>query len=54
MLIQKIEDLFEAYRMFDDSATRAAIYHKIDSLSYEARRHWDTALAASSPKRGLT
>ena len=34
--IQKIEDLYEAYRMFDDSATRATIYHKIDSLSYIA------------------
>ena len=36
VLIQKIEDLFEAYRMFDDPQTRAVIYHKIDSLSYEA------------------
>ena len=38
VLIQKIEDLFEAYRMFDDPTTRAAIYHKIDSLSYEASK----------------
>ena len=38
VLIQQIEDLFEAYRMFDDATTRAAIYHKIDSLSYEASK----------------
>lgn len=38
VLIQKIEDLFEAYRMFDDEQTRTAIYHKIDSLSYEASK----------------
>ena len=38
VLIQQIEDLFEAYRMFDDQQTRAAIYHKIDSLSYEASK----------------
>ncbi len=38
VLIQQIEDLFEAYRMFDDSLTRASIYHKIDSLSYEASK----------------
>ncbi len=36
VLIQKIEDLFEVYRMFDDSLTRATIYRMIDSLSYEA------------------
>lgn len=36
--IQQIEDLFEAYRLFDDEATRAAIYKKIDSLSYEASK----------------
>lgn len=36
--IQMIEDLFEAYRMFDDSITRASIYHKIDSLSYLASK----------------
>ena len=51
VLIQKIEDLFEAYRMFDDSATRAAIYHKIDSLSYEASKiavanEYDKAMTA--------
>jgi predicted Zn-dependent peptidase len=36
--IQQIEDLFEAYRLFDDEATRTAIYKKIDSLSYEASK----------------
>ena len=51
VLIQKIEDLFEAYRMFDDQATRAAIYHKIDSLSYEASKiavanEYDKAMTA--------
>ena len=51
VLIQKIEDLFEAYRMFDDEATRAAIYHKIDSLSYEASKlavanEYDKAMSA--------
>ena len=51
VLIQKIEDLFEAYRMFDDPTTRAAIYHKIDSLSYEASKlavanEYDKAMTA--------
>lgn len=51
VLIQKIEDLFEAYRMFDDDQTRAAIYHKIDSLSYEASKiavanEYDKAMSA--------
>ena len=51
VLIQKIEDLFEAYRMFDDPQTRAAIYHKIDSLSYEASKiavanEYDKAMTA--------
>ena len=51
VLIQQIEDLFEAYRMFDDEATRAAIYHKIDSLSYEASKiavanEYDKAMSA--------
>lgn len=36
--LQKIEDLYEAYRMFDDPAMRTAIYHAIDSLSYEASK----------------
>ena len=51
VLIQQIEDLFEAYRMFDDQATRTAIYHKIDSLSYEASKlavanEYDKAMSA--------
>lgn len=51
VLIQAIEDLFEAYRMFDDQQTRAAIYHKIDSLSYEASKiavanEYDKAMSA--------
>lgn len=51
VLIQQIEDLFEAYRLFDDSVTRAAIYHKIDSLSYEASKYaianeYDKAMSA--------
>ena len=51
VLIQQIEDLFEAYRMFDDATTRAAIYHKIDSLSYEASKiavanEYDKAMSA--------
>ena len=51
VLIQQIEDLFEAYRMFDDPTTRAAIYHKIDSLSYEASKiavanEYDKAMSA--------
>lgn len=51
ILIQQIEDLFEAYRLFDDQETRAAIYHKIDSLSYEASKlaianEYDKAMTA--------
>ena len=51
VLIQKIEDLFEAYRMFNDPTTRAAIYHMIDSLSYEASKiavanEYDKAMTA--------
>jgi len=49
--IQKIEDLFEAYRMFDDSLTRTSIYRKIDSLSYLASKlaianEYDKAMSA--------
>lgn len=49
--IQKIEDLFEAYRLFDDSLTRASIYRKIDSLSYLASKlaianEYDKAMSA--------
>ena len=34
--IQKIENLYEVYRKTTDEAARAAIYHKIDSISYVA------------------
>lgn len=49
--IQQIEDLFEAYRLFDDSLTRATIYHKIDSLSFVASKlgianEYDKAMTA--------
>ena len=51
VIIQQIEDLFEAYRMFDDPTIRAAIYHKIDSLSYEGSKiavanEYDKAMSA--------
>ena len=51
VIIQQIEDLFETYRMFDDPAIRAAIYHKIDSLSYEGSKiaianEYDKAMSA--------
>ena len=51
VLIQKIEDLFEAYRMFEDQTTRTAIYKMIDSLSYEASKlaianEYDKAMSA--------
>ncbi len=36
VLIQEIEDLFEVYRTETDPAVRAAIYKKIDSISYVA------------------
>lgn len=35
-LLDSIEQAFEIYRRTEDSAARAAIYHKIDSLSYQA------------------
>ncbi len=35
-LIQQIENLFEIYRVTKDSATRANLYHQIDSISYIA------------------
>ena len=49
--LQQIEDLYEAYRLFDDEATRAIIYHKIDSLSHEASKiaianEYDKAMTA--------
>ena len=37
-LLNEIEDLFNVYRKTTDEAERAAIYHKIDSISYEASK----------------
>ena len=37
-MLDEIEALFEVYRMTDDEAERKAIYHQIDSISYEASK----------------
>ncbi|MDE6249209.1 MAG: insulinase family protein, partial [Paramuribaculum sp.] len=37
-LLDRIEELFETYRVTTDSTARAAIYHEIDSISYEASK----------------
>lgn len=37
-LLDEIEQLFETYRQTADEAERAAIYHRIDSISYEASK----------------
>lgn len=37
-LLDEIEQLFEVYRATEDEAGRKAIYHRIDSLSYEASK----------------
>ena len=37
-MLDAIEALFEQYRMTDDEAERKAIYHQIDSISYEASK----------------
>ena len=37
-LLDEIEQLFEVYRKTSDEAERAAIYHRIDSISYEASK----------------
>ena len=37
-MLDEIEQLFEVYRQTTDEAERAAIYHKIDSVSYEASK----------------
>ncbi len=37
-LLDQIENLFEVYRKTTDEAERAAIYHQIDSISYEASK----------------
>ena len=38
-MLDEIERLFEVYRKTTDEAERAAIYHRIDSISYEASGH---------------
>lgn len=37
-MLDAIESLFETYRNTTDTAERTAIYHKIDSISYEASK----------------
>ncbi|MBD5225782.1 MAG: insulinase family protein [Bacteroidales bacterium] len=37
-LLDEIENLFELYRQTTDSVARAEIYHRIDSISYEASK----------------
>lgn len=37
-MLDEIEQLFEVYRKTTDEAERAAIYHRIDSISYEASK----------------
>ncbi len=37
-MLDRIESLFETYRGTEDEAARAAIYHQIDSVSYEASK----------------
>lgn len=37
-MLDAIEQLFETYRVTSDPAERAAIYHKIDSISFEASK----------------
>lgn len=37
-MLDEIEALFEVYRKTTDEAVRAAIYHRIDSISYEASK----------------
>ena len=37
-MLDEIEQLFEVYRKTSDQAKREAIYHKIDSISYEASK----------------
>lgn len=38
-MLDEIESLFETYRHTEDEAERTAIYHKIDSISYEASKY---------------
>lgn len=37
-LLDRIEQLFEVYRKTEDETERKAIYHQIDSISYEASK----------------
>lgn len=37
-MLDQIEEFFEVYRKTTDEAERAAIYHRIDSISYEASK----------------
>ncbi len=37
-LLDKIEELFETYRQTTDTTARRALYHEIDSISYEASK----------------
>ena len=37
-MLDEIEQLFEVYRQTEDEVERAAIYHRIDSISYEASK----------------
>ena len=37
-MLDEIESLFEVYRKTTDEAERAALYHRIDSISYEASK----------------
>ena len=37
-MLDEIENLFEVYRKTEDEAQRAEIYHRIDSVSYEASK----------------
>ncbi len=37
-MLDRIEQLFETYRHTSDEAARAALYHQIDSISYEASK----------------
>ena len=38
-MLDQIEQTFEIYRKTTDEAERKAIYHTIDSLSYEASKY---------------
>ena len=53
-MLDEIERLFEVYRKTTDEAERAAIYHRIDSISYEASKiaipnEYDKLMAPSAP-----